>query len=49
MLKLKTLYPYGLNDKIEDKDQWKSGKEYEDLIEKAFPSLQSRIQRGRFG
>ena len=47
MLKLRTLYPYGLNDKIEDKDEWKLGKEYEDLIEKAFPSLPSRIQRDR--
>ena len=39
MLKLQTVYPFELNDRIEDKDQCKSGKECEGLIGKAFPSL----------
>ena len=39
MLKLETVHPFVLNDRIKDKDQCKSGKEYEDLIGKAFSSL----------
>ena len=34
-----TIYPYGLNDRIEDKDQRKSCKECKDLIGKSFRSL----------
>ena len=45
MLKLKVVYPFVLNDRIEDKGQCKSDKECEDLIEKAFPSLPRIMQR----
>ena len=45
ILKLRTAYPYGLNVRIEDKYQYKSGKECDDLIGKAFAGLPRVIQR----
>ena len=42
---LRTVCSYGLNDRIEDEDQCKSGKECEDLIEKALPSLPCILQK----
>ena len=36
---MRNVYPYGVNNGIENKNQCKSGKECEDLIGKAFPSL----------
>ena len=43
--KLRAAYPYGLNNWIENIDWCKLGKEYEDLIGKAFPSLPHIMQR----
>ena len=45
MLKLRTVYLYGLNDRIKDKDQCKSNKECEDLIGKPFRITLHKIQR----
>ena len=45
MLKLRVVYQYGLNNRIEYKDQSKSGKECKDSIRKAFPSLPCVMQR----
>ena len=45
MLKLGTVYSYGLNDSTENKDKCQSGKECEDLTGKVFPSLPRIMQR----
>ena len=49
ILRLRIVYPHGINDIIEDKDQFKSGNKCEDLIGKAFPSLPRIMQRNNKG
>ena len=45
MLKLRTVYLYGLNGRIEDKHYCKSGKEWKNFMGKAFTSLSHIMEK----